>query len=382
MSKSDVVMRRARQVNPVPPDAYEDLPLSAQGRALVESILREPAETPAAGPSRVGARSARGLRTVAGRAALVLAATCVVLSVVSLQDGGDGPGTKAPPKWSPALVALAERAPRLLVEADGWMILRAEEYDATSGEMYFADHPDALDAGAGPGHHWLSLYWYPARLHDDYVDDRARGAAEFGGDRWEMRIAGHGATVFEHPGTALGSTFYALWVDGEHGLELRSDVVPTADQFERLAATLREVDTDSWLAAMPSAVVTPDERAAAVDRILEDIPVPTNVDVDALKNVATVTNSLEHEVVSAVACGWIRQWAAASESGDEAARREATAALGTARQWDALARPRGTYEAFLFDVADAMAEGERVNDSYSTVSPGVGYLRHFGCVEN
>jgi hypothetical protein len=365
MKNGEALMVRARRANPVPPDAYEDLSRSVEAQELLDAIVRR--ERAAGPPARARSRG-RGPRV---RSAVL--AAMVLLAGLGYLAAADRPQTRLDPAWSAGLVAFAQGSPRLLIAQEGWMVTSAEEAGSGTGEMLFANHPRAPVA-AGSGRYWMSLSWYPAEMHESYVGDRRTGAD--GSSR--TTIAGHEAIVFEHRGTApIGRTFYALWTDGDHSLELRSDVIPELEQFVEVAATLHAVDTDTWLSAMPSGVVTPAERAAAVDTILQDIPVPAGVDVGEIKDRKTVTNSLDYEVTTAVVCGWLRQWI----EGDEAARREAVAAMTGAREWDAFRNP-GPYgfETYVFEVADAMAAGRPVNDDRS-LPIGVGYQRHVGCAE-
>jgi hypothetical protein len=84
----------------------------------------------------------------------------------------------------------------------------------------------------------------------------------------------------------------------------------SVEECRGVAATLQNVDVDTWLSAMPDSVIKPNGRAVAVNKMLEDIPVPDSVDVDELKSRGVVSDryQLGAQVAGAVACGWIDQW--------------------------------------------------------------------------
>lgn len=377
MTKTEELVDRARRVNPVPRDAFARLAESAEATDILERIVgTNPAVTgrSRADEQKAGTRSRLRVR-VLGVAALA-AAVAVALTVVD--PGIDEPGRRGPragSRWSPALVALAERSPRMLLDEKEWRVTRVYEYDSQTGEMEFQNGHDCDVAPVKEGCYWISLNWRPAETHQHYFADRKRGADESS----KVTIDGHEADVFAVHDTALGTTYYAVWLDGRHSLELRSDVVPRLAQFNAFAATLHEVDTDAWLSAMPASVVKPDERAAAVDAILEDLPVPSNLDVEALRASQAVKEgyALEDEVHNAVICGWVQQWVDGNRSGDEAAMKEAADTLARADQWIPGRFGAGS---FVRDVADGMATNTPVNGDYSRPI-GVGFQRHLGCPE-
>jgi hypothetical protein len=359
MTNDDSLESLAARLDPVPEDAFRDFAGSPQGRAVLEAILSDDAarhRTLQRRPWRAGAALAVAAAIAAG-----------VVAVRTAEPPARGPETR----WAAAVVQVAEEAPRLLVGAPGWDVVDAIEFGGRQGEMTFDNGRSCMDAEAAPGCYWVSLNWYPKESYEQYLADRRHGAER----SWDAEIAGHDAAVFRAP----PATFYALWVDGDHWLELRSDVIPTVDEFVAVAQTLHAVDVDAWLSAMPDGVVEPDERPDAVDELLADVPVPSNLDVGALKDSALVGDGLEYEVATAVVCAWIEQWVDARRSGDDPARREAVQALASARSWKVL-RDGGQGAEYVFDVADAMADGVPVVES-PALPTGVGYQRHVGCDE-
>ncbi len=377
MNRNDALMTRALRVDPAPGEAFEGLASSTDGQATLTAILEsappQPQSKDEATASTPRQRTFR-LGAVARRTLALAVVGALVIGITTIATP-DRPAPEEDTIWAAELVSFAEGSPRLLLGAQSWSVIAAQEITEDTGEMMFATSPDAVLAGAGPGEYWMSLNWYPSKMHDSYVQDRRRGADA----TWKITIDGHQAVVFQHDGTApLGVTFYAIWVDGIHSLELRTDVISTADQFNEIALTAKAVDVDTWLSAMPASVVEPEERGDAVDRILADIPVPSNVDVEAIKNRATVSNGMNYEVTTAVLCGWVQQWIDARKASDEASLRQAVNALAGSREWAAMKSYGG--RSYVVDVADAMAAGTPVNGDRS-VPVGVTYQRHLGCPE-
>jgi hypothetical protein len=97
-----------------------------------------------------------------------------------------------------------------------------------------------------------------------------------------------------------------------------------SEDYRAVAATVREVDQGTWLAALPAGTVAPDDRATAV---------------------------------------------------------EATSAMTSSRQWPPLVETAsGTMKEFVWDVADAMAAGVPL-EQFPSLPQGTGYQRHLGCPE-
>ncbi|HYP22270.1 MAG TPA: hypothetical protein VEV43_01745, partial [Actinomycetota bacterium] len=197
------------------------------------------------------------------------------------------------------------------------------------------------------GENAVNLTWRPAETHEDYVDDRAADAAE----TWDVEIARRHGKLFRYEGT---TDFTALWIDGDLSLELRG-VFENVHAYRAIARTLDRVDEETWLAALPADTVTPDERAAVVDEMLSDVHVHPDVDVDALKESATINDryQLGARVTAAVACEWIEQWL----EGNSPEKVKAAGAMAGSREWAILRemRPQGAWTEVIWEYADAMA---------------------------
>ena len=334
----------AARVDPARAGAWEGLAETQWGRNTLEGIVAP------------RARRDRGVR----RMVAAVAAAAVVAGIVVATRPAEQP--PAPERgWSPALVTRAQESPRLLVTAPGWRLTRAEDYAGDGGDTTFEK-----------GRLWVSITWYRPEFYDHYVKDRRRGAERSA----EVTIAGHDGFLFRHDGNVpIGVTFYALWFDGSYAVELRTDVIAEESEFREIARSIESVDVDTWLSAMPESVVTPNERRQAIERIVADMDVPPNVDLDELADRQVVTESLEYEVATAVACGWIEQWIDADRAGDEGGRREAAEAMAGAHDWDALAG-NSIWRGYVAGVAEEMSSGASADGSEAV---GDRFRRDIGC---
>jgi hypothetical protein len=290
---------------------------------------------------RADARSAERPTRVRRKLRLPLLAAAAVLAVLAassvafLRPGSPGgPGAA----WAADVLAVANGAPRFLVTADGWSVTRADEFSAEDGEMTF-----------GNGTRTLELNWRSGSFAD-WVADRAHSS----GPPSAISIAGASATLFQYTGS---TDFTALWQVGRNTMEMRG-TFPTRADYLAVASTLRSVDVDTWLRAMPASVVRPDQRRSAVEGMLQGLPLPPGFDLDALIQRTTVSDryQLGAAVSGAVACGWIESWVSATAHGDSAAAHLAAQAMAGSHDWAILneMNPSGDYPEVLWEYADAM----------------------------
>lgn len=332
----------AARVDPVRDGAWEGLAETEWGQDTLGSIVKSRAD------------GGRGLK----RMVAAVAAAAVIAGIVVATRPAEQP--PAPERgWEPALVAGAQESPRLLVTAPGWRLARADDFGTDGGDTEFEN-----------GRLWVSINWYRGEFFDKYVKDRRRGAERSA----EITVAGHDGFLFRQDNPPV-VTFYALWFDGSYAVELRSDVITEESDFREIARSVESVDVDTWLAAMPESVVTPDERRQAIERIVADMEVPPNVDLEALADRQVVTESLEYEVATVVVCGWIERWIDADRAGDEAGRREAADAMAEGHNWAAVAS-NGMWAEYVAGVAEEMAN-EAPGDGSGSV--GDRFRRDIGC---
>lgn len=282
---------------------------------------------------RLRRRPKSGQRLIGAAAAAAALLVAIVVGV-----GGDSSSA-----YAAEIVAVAEASPRLLIDGGGWVVTRADEFDVEQGEMTFEQGTSSVD-----------LHWRSADAHSGFVEDRREGA-----DLQEaIVIAGDSGELFRYAGT---DSFTALWMRGDHSLELRVDGTSEAE-FRRLAESVIAVDVDTWLDAMPESVVRPDDRSAAVTEMLAGLPIPGSFDRAALEGVeASDRYQLGAEVAGAVACGWLAQWDAADQAGDAARKTEAAEALATSATWPILLEMNedGDYPEVVWEYASA-ANGGRI----------------------
>ncbi|MDX6397570.1 MAG: hypothetical protein QOJ43_978 [Gaiellaceae bacterium] len=267
----------------------------------------------------------------------VLAAATILFAAVFVASSSRSGGGEA---WAASVVRVAAASPRLLVDGAGWKVMRADEFSAEIGEMTFGD-----------GRRELDLHWQPVREQGGTVKDRATSADL----DTTATVLGAEARVFRYAGT---DDYTALWVSGRHGIELRGRA-PDLNAFKALLGSLRQVDVDTWLTAMPASVVRPSSRAAVVRRMLTDIPLPPGFDSAGLEQGDAVSDryQLGAKVVGAVTCAWMERWVAAKHEGDATAAAAAVDALSTSRNWVVLHEmdDEGAYPEVLWEHVDAIA---------------------------
>src|SRR5438445_3937300 len=275
--------------------------------------------------------------------ALAAAVVLIVVALLVLQARSSEVGSA----WAARAVKVAEASPRVLVTGGGWGVTDVSGFDDEYGELTFRDGPARVE-----------LSWQLAK----FVNDRAQDGVSLG----TMRVAGHDAQVFdESQAGAPTGLFNVLWKSGDHSVKLLVSGVKR-EALEGLLTRVREVDVDTWLSAMPASVVKPIDRAANVDAMLADVPVPHGFNVDGLRsadNPGLGRANLGFFVTRAVACSWLEQWVEATDSGDHAAANAAVEALRSSRHWAILQemtaeggwlRPRAQE---IWEFADALDRG-------------------------
>ena len=353
--------------NPLDERALAELPLGEVERELRDAILCSTDDDVAAaaprsrrrrraiaGPARRGERTGIARRPARRRvlAGFALAVLAVIASVsIAGRDGG-GSGTA----WAAPLVRLAEASPLLLLDQPGWKVSRADEYGDGEGEMTFTRGAGdrVADDGSPIRRDSADLHWRRGAI-EMWLRDRAKSSSRV----VQRTVLGRPAQISQYSGT---TDFTAIWSgDGGRVLEFRAVTADLAG-FEALLASLRRVDVDAWLSAMPASVVKSADRAAVVREMLAGIPLPPAFDAASIEQAPSVSEryQLGAKVAGAVACGWFERWSAARARGDAAATREAVNAMQTSRGWKILREmdSDGDYPEVLWGYADAMAAGQ------------------------
>jgi hypothetical protein len=274
------------------------------------------------------------------RAVLLVAATACAAAAalvgVTLSERGGGTA------WAAALVRVAETAPRLLVDAPGWSVTRADEFGVGRGEMTFAGGEQRLD-----------VQWERGADLGAKLGEAGSGAESLG----TTTVEGTEAQLYRYSG---GNDFVAAWSQDGYGLQARGIAADLAT-FTALVRTLHDVDVDTWLSAMPESVVRPEGRSKVVLDMLDGVPLPPGFDVASMQHVRAGTvldrYQLGAKVASGVACAWLDRWVAARHSGDDRGVRQAVGALATSHDWRVLhdMQAEGAYPTVLWQYADAAA---------------------------
>lgn len=148
-------------------------------------------------------------------------------------------------------------------------------------------------------------------------------------------LLGQTATTIRY-GLNSGGAEYATMLSpkGPVFVEVRGGLDSRAE-YESVLHSLRAVDVDIWLGAMPPNVVGPEARGAVVAKMLRDVPLPPGFDLDALEGEDSVLNhyQLAVKVAGTVSCGWVESWLAATQAGDGSQAREAVEAMATSHHW-------------------------------------------------
>jgi hypothetical protein len=344
--------RKRRKIDPLAAMAAANpAPAAELGARLGEAELeRAMARAVALGrtpsqPVPVGDRVAleTGARPRQRRAALGLAAVAVLLVA-----GGwlRGSGSGGHPEFAAAAIRVAEANPRLLVTAPGWKIVRADEFETYSGELTFSD-----------GSRRFEVHWYPAKYYGQYLRDRADVSTPERGT-----LLGQTATTVDYSREEYATM---LSPQGSVFIEVRGRL-GTRSAYDEILNSLRAVDVDTWLEAMPPSTVRPEARSGAVDRLLRGMLLPPGFDAAALKSEDSIADksSLAVKVGNAIACGWVESWIAARASGDEAAARRAVEAMSSSDEWPLVRETKVPWFSNYAIVAHQMRAGE-LNRGYA-----------------
>ncbi len=337
-----------RAANPV---AAGELRTALSGEALDEELRRiiVRAEAPAEGSEPQSAQtpspapvSTRGSRLALGFAG-ALACAAAVAALLLLAGGSVGGGGQR--AFAAAAIRVAEANPRLLVTAPGWAVVDAGEFEKDEGEVSFAN-----------GERRFAVRWYPARSYRSYLHDRATVSKP-----QRSKLLGRTATTIRY-GLSRGGAEYATMLapEGPVFVEVRGGAGDRA-AYDAILHSLRQVDVETWLAAMPRSVVGPDSRARVVERMLRGVPLPPAFDSAALQGEDSVLNhhQLAAKVASAVTCGWFESWLTATKTGNEARTHEAVKAMATWPRWPMIsAIDDGGWAVNIKMAADELAAGD------------------------
>jgi hypothetical protein len=341
----DQLQKLLTAANPLTAERARGLPVADAQDELVKAVM---AERQFARPAGAVPRVRR--RRVFTRVALAGAAAAIVLvALLSLWDdsGNQGSGTA----WAAEQVRFAEASPLLLLGGTEWRVEYADEQSEEMGEMRFRRGPATGASSA-------ELHWGRGGGIDRWLEDRAASAAR----TTTAPVLGTTAHVYQYEGGTPGHRdITALFRYDGRVLEFRAGAADL-DAFKALLATLKPVDTDTWLSAMPASVIKTRDRGSTIKEMLRGIPLPPGFDPEDIKGGGLTKDryQLGATVTGTVACQWFKRWSDARKAGDRVKEREATAAMATAKDWPILEEmaKEGAYPDVMFAFAAAMPSGE------------------------
>ena len=311
--------RKRQKIDPLAAMATANPASAAELAAAIgsEDLQRALARAVALGRAETDPAPARGATIGRRRVALGFGLAAAVVLVALLFFGGlpGGGAGGSRPEFAAAAIRVAEANPRLLVTAPGWKIVRADEFEPDSGELTFSD-----------GSRHFEIHWYPAQMYEEYLRDRATVSAPEHGV-----LLGRRATTVDYTREEYATM---LSPQGSVFIEVRGRLGSRA-AYDEILDSLRPVDVETWLNAMPASTVRPEARSEAVDRMLRGIPLPPGFDAAALQSEDSIADesSLAVKVGNAVSCAWVESWIAARAGGDEAAAERAVTAMASSPEW-------------------------------------------------
>lgn len=300
----------------------------------------------------VAPRRRRGARPQRLAMSLGVALAAVL---AGLSFGGVFAG-RAQPAWGAELVSFANASPLVLLGQPGWQIDYANEDSAQDGELHFTTGSVPAGATAEDMTTNARLSWYSGTL-SSWSADRASSADL----STTAPVLGTVAQVYQYAGGTPGhQDITALWEYDGRVLEFRAGAADVA-AFESLLASLRAVDTNTWLSALPPSVVKATDRSAVIASMLQGVTLPPGFDASMISGSDLTSDryQLGAWVTGTVACAWFKLWSDARSTGDAAGVQQAIAAMATATNWPILRQmsASGGYPQVLEGFAAAMPSG-------------------------
>jgi hypothetical protein len=257
--------------------------------------------------------------------------------------------------WGAELVRFANASPLVLLDQAGWRIDYANEDTAKEGELHFTTRPVSATPSEDSTTE-AALNWRTGTL-SSWMADRA-SSADLTTTAPVLRTVAH---VYQYAGGQPGhQDITALWEYDGRVLEFRAGAADIG-AFESLLASLRAVDTNTWLSALPASVVKTTDRAAVIASMLHGVILPPGFDPSTItgSDLTSDRYQLGAAVAGTVACTWFKRWSDARSTGDTAGVQQAIAAMATAKDWPILQEmsKSGAYPQVLEQMAAAMPSG-------------------------
>jgi hypothetical protein len=319
------------------------------------------------------------------RLALALggAAVAAAIAVVIVLAGGSS--DRSSRAYGAELVRFAESTPLLLLEGPGWRVQHVDQEKTREGSegsmefvtgkaipyetIYQTGNPkEPREKGMAPPsvrQRRVQLSWHHESLAQAISWQRQLPHPH--GRRWvKLPVLDTTAAVdtragfYVNQGGPGNRYMMAFWSEDGYTIELQA-AVPDQAAFEERLGWLTKVDAQTWLEAMPAAVVKAADFEGTVREMVKDIPLPKTFAISRVPDEGLTTNreAVGTKVAGTVSCLWLRQWGEARRTGDEAAEVEAEKAMATSRHWKILTDVESTngYSPLVWEIAAAMKKG-------------------------
>lgn len=333
--------------------AVSELPVHEGRTELLEEIMSTPAlDRVTDKDTRIDQPHRRRWVAVVAAAASVAAVASAPLWLDLGKDEGFGgrEGQVASGGESPAVGPTGDRA---VLDATGWTVDHVNDDPKYGGEVGYSAE-DGRD---------LQITWYAADQYDSYVEDRQRINHPAIDPGTLVTVAGNPSLMW--PYSATSHTAIRA-VEDKFFIEVRASGMGEA-AFLELLTHVRMVDKAGFEAALPAGFVTDEERASVIDAMLEEMEgnAPPGLDVSTIESSEPDRYHLGADVAGAVACAWIREYAAAKAAGATGRMAAATDALQASKTWPILREmdAEGDYPEVVWEYADEVKAG-RVPEGY------------------
>ncbi|MET0424950.1 MAG: hypothetical protein ABW046_13790 [Actinoplanes sp.] len=288
-------------------------------------------------------------RRLVGAVAAAIVLTGAI--VVAYPDREPPPAAKnvEKAKFSPAAIQAAEQNPRLLIKEPGWKAVNVYGFAEEDGSISFVQGSLRLD-----------MNWYPAGQHDFYQKDRQADSQPT-----TMTVAGLTGDLY-----SFKNNYFSVMLPPRDNTFVEIGTTSkgwTRARWDQVLGSIVRVDAETWLAALPPEIVTPDRAPAAAAKALAGVPLPPGFDVTVLNgDGANDAYQFGVRVTSAVGCAWIKEWERADRADDAVARAKAAKALRSSRQWKVLKdiEDGGGWSSVFWGVTEEVADGH-VPDGYA-----------------
>ncbi|HEX6667606.1 MAG TPA: hypothetical protein VF081_13540 [Solirubrobacterales bacterium] len=245
--------------NPLSFGAVEELPLAEVERDLVREITAEPAEV------RLPSPKPRRLRF--GGRQLALAGTVCGVAIAILIAGGAGGGSTVglDKAVGDDIEHLLEASPPIVIDGPGWKVEALSEPFESEGITQFSRD---YETEGGPETDFAELQWNLEPMQRRVraiatLPQAMRRSAEKNG--FEMApyvvkelapasVLGTQARIFIHREFNHSFSGWAIWRLREHTFQLFTST-PSAAALRQLLASVREIEYEAWLDALPPTIV-------------------------------------------------------------------------------------------------------------------------------